>query len=269
MKESHLGFIAGFVPGIEEIDGSIDIDLNLTGSIGEPILVGKGDMRVDTLRLSARGSPSVRDVAASLRFEERSVHIDKLQAVVAGGSIGMKGNVAFPKESDPVFDLRLGGQEVLIYRNDSLSLRTNLDLSLKGPVNTADLSGTIGITSSLFYKDFDLLPIGGIARGGGKSAIPAVEPGPKMPTPKSLDIGVPIKPFSDWTVDVRIVTQDPFTVSGNLARAKVFSDLILTGTLGTPIPKGKNLDRGRSREPPFRQVAPSRSAGGFRRKDRF
>ena len=30
-----------------------------------------------------------------------------------------------------------------------------------------------------------------------------------MPLPKSLDVGVPIAPFEDWTIDVEIVTLDP------------------------------------------------------------
>ena len=57
--------------------------------------------------------------------------------------------------------------------------------------------------------------------------------------PKSLDVGVPIEPFRNWPLDLRIVTVDPFRVAGNVAQAEALCDISLGGTLGTPIPKGK------------------------------
>lgn len=239
MQESQLAFLAAYTTAIDRILGSVDIDLALSGTLNQPTVVGTADLRVDTLRFANANAPSARNIVADLRFEEQVLHIDKLQAVLAGGQIGMGGSIGFPKGAHPDFDLRLGGHEVLVVRGDGLSVRTNLDLSLKGPFDSAALSGTIGVTNSLFYKDIDLLPIGGVGRGGGKSALPVVESAPKMPLPKSLDVGVPIEPFRDWAVDLRIVTAAPFRVAGNVAQAEALCDLSIGGTLGKPVPTGR------------------------------
>lgn len=239
MEPSSLAVILPFVPALKTIDGEMAIDVSLDGPLGSPNLEGQSSLLVRSLHFETPAAPTVRDLEATLRFAERAIHVDTFRGVFAGGQIGMKGRVNLPEGGKPEFDLRLGGHEVLVFRSDSVSARTDLDLRLQGPFPAAHLAGTIGITSSLFYKDFDLLPIEGLPGGREKSSLPEVDPGPRMPLPKSLDVGVPIAPFEDWTVDLEVVTLDPFRVAGNLAQADIESDLGISGTLGAPIPKGR------------------------------
>ncbi|MEM7143613.1 MAG: translocation/assembly module TamB domain-containing protein [Verrucomicrobiota bacterium] len=239
MEESQLAFLTGFIPGLKEIEGVIGMDFSLTGTLHEPVMLGHANLDVETLLLSSTKAPSVRDVVADIRFEDWAVHIDRFDALLAGGQIALRGMVGLPEGAPPEFDLHLGGHEVLVFRSDSVSCRTDIDLRLTGPYTEATLAGTIGITNSLFYKDIDLLPVGPPGFGGEESEIPVVDPGPRMPLPKSIDVGVPIEPFSDWNVDVRLVTQDPFRVVSNLAHAEGHSDLRISGKLGAPVPNGR------------------------------
>ncbi|MEM8954560.1 MAG: translocation/assembly module TamB domain-containing protein [Verrucomicrobiota bacterium] len=239
MEESELAFLTGFVPGLEEIDGVVGMDFSLTGTLQEPVIFGEANLGVETLILSNKKAPSLRDVKADIRFEDWAVHVDRFDALLAGGQIALKGKVGLPEGAPPDFDLHLGGHEVLVFRSDSVSCRTDIDLRLTGPYTEATLAGTIGLTNSLFYKEIDLLPVGSTGFGTEKSEIPVVEPGPRMPLPKSIDVGVPIEPFSNWNVDVRLVTLDPFRVASNLARAEGYSDLRVGGKLGKPVPNGR------------------------------
>ena len=239
MAPSSLAFLPPMVPAVKEISGTLGIDLAVEGPLRSPEIAGSTELEIPSLHFASESAPAMRDFQASLRFEDKAVHVDQLQGILAGGQIGMKGKVGLEDMSDPAFDLRLGGHEVLVFRSDSVSARTDLNLSLQGPLSQAHLAGVIGITNSLFYKDFDLLPVNGIPGRGEESAIPEVDPGPRMPAPESLEVGVPMAPLKDWTLDVELATLDPFRVAGNLAQAEIESALRVSGTLGTPVPNGR------------------------------
>lgn len=66
----------------------------------------------------------------------------------------------FPKAVALVFDLRLESDEVLVLRNDSITVRADSDVRLAGPLNAAAATGTIYVTHSRFFKEIDILPIG-------------------------------------------------------------------------------------------------------------
>ena len=127
---------------------------------------------------------------------------------------------------------------MLIARTPDVNVRTDVDIRLAGPLEEAMLSGSLGITNSRFFKNVDLLPIG--LPGRNKSVLPTVERAPSGGGPASvdLDIGVPVEPFKNWPVDIRIYTKDPFLIRGNLAQSAIDADLKILGTLGKPIPKG-------------------------------
>ena len=95
MKESQLAFLTTYPLGLQSVDGTLDIDLAVAGTLREPSLTGGGNLRLDALRFSNPRAPSVRDAVATLRLEGNALHIDKLDAVVAGGRVGMRGQVAF------------------------------------------------------------------------------------------------------------------------------------------------------------------------------
>ena len=81
-----------------------------------------------------------------------------------------------------------------------------------------------------------------------KSVLPTVErvPAGGGPKIKELNLGVPIEPFKNWPLDVKLVTHDPFRVEGNLAQSAVVIDLHVGGNLGVPVPNGEvAIDKGK------------------------
>src|SRR5204863_5663786 len=112
----------------------------------------------------------------------------------------------------------LKAESALVARNDTLTARTDADIKISGPFNTATVTGTVAMTNSQFLKNLDLIPIGLPGR-------PAPQPPASRP-----EFSIPQPPFRDWTFDVAVKTKDPFLIRGNLANGGALSDLHLTGT---------------------------------------
>lgn len=238
MANSSLAFLPGQVPAVESISGTIGLDANVSGTISAPEIKGSGVLDVDRLRLSNRTAPSFRDIDLNARFAENEITLDRLHAIVAGGIVDGSGSAKFAPGEEPVLNFSITGSEVLVVRTPDVNVRTDADIRLSGPFSEARLSGELGITSSRFFKNFDLLPIGLPSRN--KSVLPTVERTPRGggPAVADLDFGVDIEPFSNWPIDLRIYTKDPFLIRGNLAESALNTDIRIGGTLGRLSPNG-------------------------------
>ena len=145
---------------------------------------------------------------------------------VGGGTFNFGGNVKLAPLNKPVFDLRLQTDEMLVKRDDSVTVRVDTDLKVTGPLEAGALTGAVFITHSRFFREIDILPIGLPGR-----------PKPKAkPKPRSVDgpktISFEDPPLRDWTFDVAIKTRpdDPFQIRGNLASGSASVDMKFGGT---------------------------------------
>jgi len=239
MDRSSLAFLTGQVPGIESITGEVALDASVTGSIAAPQIRGNSQLSVQRLRLENRLAPSLQDIDLVARFGENRIVLERLNALVAGGTLEGRGEAILKPGGEPQIQLTLKGREVLVVRTPDVNVRTDLDLNLAGPFSKAAVTGEIGITSSRYFKNFDLLPIG-LPTKKTTSVLPVVERTPSGGGPafQDLNVGVKIAPFQDWTVAVRLYTKDPFLIRSNLLESSITVDLNLTGTLGRPNPIG-------------------------------
>jgi len=238
MADSSLAFLPSQVPAIESISGTLGLDAAVGGTVAAPEISGSGRLDVARLRLDDRNAPSFYDIELLARFADNRITVDKLYAIVAGGIVEGSGSTVFAPGEEPVFDISLTGSEVLVVRTPDLSVRTDAALTLTGPFSQARLAGEVGITNSRFFKNVDLMPIGLPTRN--KSVLPTVERTPRGggPAVADLDFGVKVEPFSNWPIDVRIYTKDPFLIRGNLAQSALNLDLRIGGTLGVLSPNG-------------------------------
>lgn len=245
MEKSSLAFLTSQVPGIESIIGTVALDASLKGSLTNPSLSGSGFIDLDRLKMEDRNAPSLRDMDLVARFEKDTLLLESLNAIVAGGIVEGSGRAKLVAGEEPNLDFRITGQEVLIMRSPDVSVRTNADISIKGPWSTVAIEGELGITNSRYFKNFDLLPVGLPTRS--KSVLPTVQKTPRGggAAYKDLNLGVPMEPFKNWPVNLRIYTKDPFLVRSNLVQSALNVDITLGGTLGAPVPVGyAKIDEG-------------------------
>ena len=182
---------------------------------------GASAIKIDYARMKSEGVPAIGTLQANLAFTQDSIAIQKFHGEVGGGSFDLGGKVQFPKITEPVFDLKLKSNSVLVRRDDSITVRVDTDLAATGPLTAGKVAGTVWITQSRFFREIDILPI----------ALPGrPKPEPRsVPSQGSFALG---PPFSGWTFDVAVKTRpnDPFQIRGNLANGAASADLKFGGT---------------------------------------
>jgi len=252
IPRTSVNFIRQFVPELEQLDGELGMDVDVSGTIGHPILSGAGDMTVNVMRFTNVTIPAVRGFGARLTFRDNALTLDRFGGDIAGGPFTMSGRVTFPKLIQPTLDLQFKAQSMLVARNDTLTVRADADVRITGPFAAATIAGNVALTNSRFLKNIDLIPIGLPGR-------PAPQPSSERPEFFSL----PAPPFRDCKFDVAIKTKDPVLIRGSLATGEATTDLKLTGTGFRPGLQGMVQMEGVEATLPFSRLDVSRGSLTF------
>ena len=218
VPRSSVNFVRQFVPDLEQLDGDLGLDVDVSGTLGNPVLSGAGDMTVNVARFTNATLPALRNFNARLTFAQNALSLDRFRGDLAGGPFTMTGRVTFLKLTEPTLDLQMKAESVLLARNDTLTARADADIRITGPFAAATVTGNVAMTNSHFLKNIDLIPIGLPGR-------PAPQPPSERP-----EFSLPTPPLRDWKFDVAIKTKDPVLIRGNLATGEATGDLKLTGT---------------------------------------
>ncbi len=219
VPRTSLNFVRQFVPELEQLDGDLGLDVDVSGTLGHPVLSGAGDMTVNVARFTNATIPAVRGFGARVSFRDNALTLDRFGGDIAGGPFTMGGRVTFTKLTEPTLDLQFRAQSMLIARNDTLTVRADADIKVAGPFAAATVSGNVALTDSRFLKNIDLIPIGLPGR-----------PAPQPPSERPEFFSFPAPPLRDWKFDVAVKTKNPVIIRGNLATGDATTDLKLTGT---------------------------------------
>jgi TamB, inner membrane protein subunit of TAM complex len=255
LQRSSVNFVRQFVPELEQLDGDLSLDVDVSGTIGKPVFRGAGDMTVNVARFKNATLPALRNFGARLSFAQNALSLERFGGDVAGGPFTMSGRVTFPKLTEPTLDLQFKADSVLVARNDSLTARADANIKVTGPIMAATVTGNVAMTNSHFLKNIDLIPIGLPGR-------PAPEPPSARP-----EFSVPAPPFRDWKFDVTIKTKDPVLIRGNLATGEAVSDVKLTGTGLRPALQGVVRMENVEATLPFSRLEVSRGSLTFEPSD--
>jgi TamB, inner membrane protein subunit of TAM complex len=218
LPRSSVNFVRQFVPALEQLDGNLALDVDISGTIGKPVFSGAGDVTVNVARFTNATLPALTNFSARLSFAQNALSLERFGGDLAGGPFTMSGRVTFPKLTEPILDLQLKANSVLLARNDTLTARADADVTVTGPLATATVSGNVAMTNSHILKNIDLIPIGLPGR-------PAPEPPSERP-----QFSFTNPPLRNWKFDVAIKTKDPVLIRGNLATGSAVADIKLTGT---------------------------------------
>ncbi|MEP6667876.1 MAG: translocation/assembly module TamB domain-containing protein [Chthoniobacter sp.] len=231
LPPSSLAIVPKLTPQVRRIDGTIGIDVHVAGTVEKPVLSGSAALDLKGARFDNESVPALGAFKAQLAFSEDTLRFNTFEGELGGGKFKLGGAIKLAKLTEPTFDLRLQADEVLVMRNDSITVRADADVKVEGPLAAANVSGTVYATHSRFFKEIDILPI----------ALPGrAKPAPK--TARAMDAGVsfPQPPLRDWKFDLAIKTKpgDSFLIRGNLADGAAAIDLKLAGTGLAPYLEG-------------------------------
>ncbi|MEA3210064.1 MAG: translocation and assembly module TamB [Chthoniobacter sp.] len=231
LPASSLAFLPKTVPQVRRVEGTAALDVQVGGTVGHPIFSGGAKVELTGARLVDENVPAIGAFRATLAFAENILNFQTFEGEVGGGKFKLGGTVDLANLKDPVFALRLESSEVLLKRDDSITIRADTDVKVDGPLAAGTVSGTLFVVRSRFFKEIDILPI--------------ALPGRPKPAPKSAQTGpstvsIPQPPIRDWKFDLAIKTRenDPFLIRGNLANGAVSLNLKLGGTGLAPYLEG-------------------------------
>jgi hypothetical protein len=230
LAESSLSFVPGWVPALQSVRGTAGIDAEISGTVGTPKWKGVATVVIPEARLTGASLPSIKEVVLRIRADEKRLTIEEAGVLLAGGRLRVQGGADLTRLQDPVLDLSLRAEEVLVVRDENLSLRANTDITCRGPFSRAAVSGAIDLVRGRVFKEIEFLPL----------SLPNQLPPPPPPTTlgRTSPPALP-PPFDAWTIDLTIRTRDPIRLMGNVARGNVAADLRLTGTGARPVLTGR------------------------------
>jgi hypothetical protein len=222
LPASQLAFVPRLVPALAKLDGTAAIDLQAKGTVGKPELNGHTTLDLKLIRMANGAAPLVTNFKGRVAFTGDRVSFEDFGGELGGGKFGVKGTVNIAQPAEPTFDLAVNSKDVLVVRDDTVLVRVDSDVTLKGPLKAATAAGTVTVVNSRFNKEIEILPL--------------ALPGRPKPVPKvaaqTTTISFPDPPLRDWKFDIAVKTrtEDPFLVRGNLARGRVMIDVHLAGT---------------------------------------
>jgi translocation and assembly module TamB len=123
--------------------------IGVRGTYTSPRLEGNLDVRFTDLGITSTGVV-YRNVVTLVRASGESLVIDSLVAT-SGGTIRARGTVGLASLSRPVLDLQVDSRGVRILGNEQGELFTNSRLTIRGPLDTLTVDGTIGVTRGVIY----------------------------------------------------------------------------------------------------------------------
>ena len=218
---SDLSWVAREVGGVRRLTGRLEAQGALQGLITAPaanavIKLSDAEFAPDF------DMPSLRGLNLEAAVTPEAVTVRSLTGELGGAPFELTGSWQLSTGTDPGTDLRLRGENLLLYRSESLRLRADTDLTLKGPLARLELAGEVAVTDGRFSQNFGVLE--GFAAAG------------KSDSGRGFQLfSIQNPPLRDMAFNVRITARKPFVVRNNLVRGSVRPDLVLKGTGEIPL----------------------------------
>jgi translocation and assembly module TamB len=197
--------------------GSMDINVTATGSLSQPVLQGRIDVK-DTY-LSHNDFPSgVSDLNGVLLFDRNRVQIEKLSGTTGGGTLALTGSASY-QGGVIALDIGATAQGVRLRYPPGVSSTANADLRLTGTTNSALLSGNVVVTKLAVTPGFDF----GSYLAANKTVVFAQT--------NSLE--------SRLRLDLHVTTTPELQMQTAIARLSGDADLRARGTADNPVIVGR------------------------------
>ncbi|UCD77907.1 MAG: translocation/assembly module TamB domain-containing protein, partial [Desulfobacterales bacterium] len=222
---SDLSWVAREVDGVRRLTGRLEAQGALQGPITAPsadavIKLSDAEFAPDA------DMPSLQELNLEAAVTPQAVNVRSLIGKLGGAPFELTGKWMLGTGTESAADLRLRGENILVYRHESLRLRADTDLTLKGPLSRLELAGEVAVTDGRFSKNF------GVIEGFAAAGKPVNGGGFRL-------FSIRNPPLRDMIFNIRITAKQPFYVRNNLIRGSVRPDLLLTGTGEIPLLIGK------------------------------
>lgn len=206
----------------KSVTGSVDLSLTAKRTDGKWEWSGKSSVKAPKLLFESPRAPGLTDLTLNATVKDSTTTTIDLLTSTGGGTIRIRGDVQSLFSSNPLLDLSIQTRNVLAYRNESLLLRADSDLTFKGPWKEASISGEAAPIQSKYLHDIEILPINLTRKGETRDRLKGLSPG----------FSFSQAPYSDWKFNLHFKSRprDPLLVRGNRWQGEADVDMIWGGT---------------------------------------
>jgi translocation and assembly module TamB len=149
---------------VTNLRGRAVADFRMAGTLDRPEITGHFTLDSASARLPRLGL-SLNRIDGSIRMLRDTIVVDSLVAY-SGGRIQVTGGLGIGSFRAPSFDLRLFANNAVLLDSDDGKLRTNLNLTVRGPFANTQVEGDLRVLSGVIY----------IPKSEGKTIIGANDP---------------------------------------------------------------------------------------------
>jgi hypothetical protein len=205
--------------------GGGPLEVAVTGTRAEPRLAGS--LRLAGAGLRVRGFPhGLEDLTGTVRFTEAGATLEGVKGRLAGGELGLVGELAFAKGRLASFDLRPRGGNMALRWPEGLRSLVDADLRFFGDDKRRFATGTVEIRQAVYSRRYDVA-----------SEILAT---------RAESEGATEDGAAEMALDIRLRAPGTVRVDNNLANLAARADLHLRGTPSAPLLIGHaEVERGR------------------------
>jgi translocation and assembly module TamB len=145
-----------FVPGFTRAHGSLLANVDVRGTVKQPVIFGQFRLKDAAATLTNVGL-SVQNVNSDVLLERDTVFIQKMTAETNRGGrgvLGVSGFVSLEEYRNPYFGLRMSAKNFHIIEKPgvaSLDISTDRDLTLTGPYRAATVTGAVKVDRGTIY----------------------------------------------------------------------------------------------------------------------
>ncbi|MDR5697506.1 MAG: translocation/assembly module TamB domain-containing protein, partial [Armatimonadota bacterium] len=139
---TDLSLLRLLTPSVEEATGTLEFQVDVTGTTAEPAMAGFARVRSGGLRIGGLNQP-IEDLQLDLRFDQSRAVLERLHADVGGGRLAANGQVTFRDLRPDAADLRMGATGIRIEVPPVYRGRVDGEIRLDGPLSALRLSGRI------------------------------------------------------------------------------------------------------------------------------
>src|SRR5204863_9385913 len=97
VPRTSVNFIRQFVPELEQLDGELGLDVDVSGTLGHPVFSGAGDMTVNVARFTNATIPAVRGFGVRVSFRDNALTVYRFGGDIAGWQCTMDVRVKLTK----------------------------------------------------------------------------------------------------------------------------------------------------------------------------
>jgi len=153
MDLNDIGSVGRLFPVLDTMDGVLDVDLNLAGTLADPAFKGRVILSDGAISNRASGfSFSEINLAGEISEGDRSVIKGSFRAGEGTGEINTR--IDFENILSPIIDFSLTGQDLTLIDVPDLKMIANPDLQLSWKEKTLQINGRVKIPSVRLSPSF-------------------------------------------------------------------------------------------------------------------